>query len=1188
VSLEEARVVEVFAPTGSGADDSFGSGYLVADDLVLTARHVVESASGPCEVRPLGMHEWLPAEVQWLGAECDAALLRFAGQGSEGQVRLGRLATGARAPCRSLGFPLAQAKERVRDTEEIVGEVAPLAARKSGLLTVHIEGSVPDQDASGHSPWEGYSGAALFCGPLLVGVLAVDPAHFGTGRLEAVPVTAMAEEADFRAALNVSLPDLLPAFEDEPARASLTAPYAPLPARASPDFFRRSPIHLLYPQYGIVPFHGRGAELAELARWLEGEEGFNLALLLGRGGSGKTRLAAELCRAQTDRGWVVGFLTPEADVDALVSAVSPLLLVFDEAHSRLDELVPLILRFATADRKGQTRLLLVSRELGEWWDTALPQRLEGELEAELALDSHWARELGPLEEAATARREAFDGAARAFAARMEHSSDGVSEPELAAELFERVLFIHLAALTGLEGGTITGGPLVGAQLLDARLRQEAHHWENGARQAGLADLDERVRRRAVAVATLAAADTEREAADLLAAVPDLSDAGEGVRRQVARWLNALYPGDGFLRPLEPDLLGEHLVASVLGEVPELAREVIVRSAPDKVRRPLTVLTRAARTYDAAAVALGDVLRDELPSLWAAAIEVAVETGDPIGALLAQALTESPRPEIVGAMLTRLPDDTVALRELAAVATEQALQQVRAQPAGDERDQEAALLNPLSNRLGGLGRREEALAASEEAVAGYRRLVEARPDAFQPDLALSLTNLSNHLADLGRREEALAAGLEAVAVYRGLVEARPDAFQPDLALSLTNLSNRLGDLGRREEGLAASEEAVAVYRGLVEARRDVFQPDLALSLTKLGNRLGGLGRHEEAYAASEEAVAVYRGLVEARPDAFLPELASSLNSFTVRLHELGREEEALAPIEEAVAIRRRLAEARPDAFLPGLAMSLNNLSNLLAELRRPEESLAAIDETVAIRRQLAGTYPDAFEPNLATSLNNLSNRLGELGRWEEGLAAIEEAVAIRRRQAEARPEAFLPDLAMSLNNLSNCLAELGRREEGLAASEEAVAIRRRQAEAYPDVFLPDLASTLINLSNRLGELGRREEALAASEEAVAVYRGLAEARPDVFQDDLAMALTNLSIELGELGRREEALAAGEEGVAVYRRAVEARPDAFQPALAWSLSVVSYQLYVLGRPEEGLAASEEADAIRAADSASNPSE
>ena len=44
------------------------------------------------------------------------------------------------------------------------------------------------------------------------------------------------------------------------------------------------------------------------------------------------------------------------------------------------------------------------------------------------------------------------------------------------------------------------------------------------------------------------------------------------------------------------------------------------------------------------------------------------------------------------------------------------------------------LNNLSNRLGGLGRREEALAASQEAVTIRRELAAARPDAFRPDLA----------------------------------------------------------------------------------------------------------------------------------------------------------------------------------------------------------------------------------------------------------------------------------------------------------------------------------------------------------------------------------------------------------------------------------------------------------------------
>ena len=104
------------------------------------------------------------------------------------------------------------------------------------------------------------------------------------------------------------------------------------------------------------------------------------------------------------------------------------------------------------------------------------------------------------------------------------------------------------------------------------------------------------------------------------------------------------------------------------------------------------------------------------------------------------------------------------------------------------------LNNLSLRLADLGRREEALAASQEAAEVYRELAAARPDAFRPDLATSLNNLALRLADLGRREEALAAIEEAVAIRRELAAARPDAFRPDLAMSLNNLSVRLAEPG----------------------------------------------------------------------------------------------------------------------------------------------------------------------------------------------------------------------------------------------------------------------------------------------------------------------------------------------------------------------------------------------------------
>jgi tetratricopeptide (TPR) repeat protein len=76
-------------------------------------------------------------------------------------------------------------------------------------------------------------------------------------------------------------------------------------------------------------------------------------------------------------------------------------------------------------------------------------------------------------------------------------------------------------------------------------------------------------------------------------------------------------------------------------------------------------------------------------------------------------------------------------------------------------------------------------------------------------------LGIHLFDLGRREEALAATQEAVDIYRRLAQTRLDAFLPDLAVSLNSSGIRLSDLGRREEALAATQEAVDIKRRLAQ-------------------------------------------------------------------------------------------------------------------------------------------------------------------------------------------------------------------------------------------------------------------------------------------------------------------------------------------------------------------------------------
>ena len=1191
-------VVQVFAPVGADGLGRKGSGQLIGDRLVLTARHVIQDTSGPCQVRGLGAGEWVSATVLWAGEgdEQDGALLRVDGAlGDVVRVALGRLGGGERVVCEATGFPWAQQLERRDDgavcaTEHAVGMVDAVSGRAAGgarcPLTIHIQGSSPERRVDG-SPWAGMSGAGLVCEGLLVGVVTADPKRFGPDRLLAVSLAQLLAAPGFAGALRAARGEdvVLDVVE---ARGVLERAYDPPPERA-----RHSSAILLSARYGVVPFRSRD-ELQTLRDWAAGEQDVAVAVLHGSGGVGKTRLARELCRELATDGWVTGPLSTRSwepqRLERLAGVDAPLLLVIDDyAETRRGDLVDALGAIVRHAARGPRRLVLTTRRLGDWW--AQLQRACPDSEIRELLEHALPVAVAAVDDSVPARVEAYEQAVAAFSAHTGLVGADTVTPDLSDGTFDTVLFVHMAALSALPGAA--DGPLPAAArsirsaLLDATLERERRYWSRmaQARSPALA-LETQALEYAVAVATLTASAPAMTPADaqqtalLLEAVPDIASDG-ALRHRAARWLHDLYPLRGaWIAPLEPDLLGEALVAHVLTELPGLADDLLERVDDASAERALTVLTRASAQHPVGRATLRDVLDQHVRKLAGIAIDVAQQAGDPIGVLLADALARNPDGELARTLLEQIPQHTVALREAAVVAATQAL------ASADQPSDRATLLVAQSHRLSELGRREDALTAIDEAVAIRRQLAAARPDAFLPDLAMSLNNQSGRLSELGRREDALTASDEAVGVYRQLAAARPDAFLPDLAASLNNQSGRLSELGRREDALTASDEAVGVYRQLAAARPDAFLPDLAASLNNQSTFLSELGRREDALTAIDEAVGVYRQLAAARPDAFLPDLAASLNNQSTFLSELGRREDALTAIDEAVGVYRQLAAARPDAFLPNLAASLNNQSTFLSELGRREDALTAIDEAVGVYRQLAAARPDAFLPNLAASLNNQSTFLSELGRREDALTAIDEAVAIRRQLAAARPDAFLPDLAASLNNQSTFLSELGRREDALTAIDEAVAIRRQLAAARPDAFLPNLAASLNNQSGRLSELGRREDALTASDEAVAIRRQLAAARPDAFLPNLAASLNNQSGRLSELGRREDALTAIDEAVAIRRQLAAARPDAFLPNLAASLNNQSTFLSELGRREDALTAIDEAVAIRRQLAAARP--
>jgi predicted DNA-binding ArsR family transcriptional regulator len=907
---------------------------------------------------------------------------------------------------------------------------------------------------------------------------------------------------------------------------------------------------LLLPRYRLVPYTGKAFRqtLEDLLAWARVLEAarppVGLRVYIGPGGAGKTRLLIEAGEALRWEGWWTGFLragrlTP-TNARLLTADARPTLLIADYIANRPDEARTLLREAARAcrERTAPLALVLLERAFPEWLQKDLRDYTDPEYVG-------WPAFLGlPTVEKAPRALPALDpedrralfGAARArFAALL--PADGRSLPDY-DELPESPLHVLLLALLTAAGERVDR-PADPERVLECAWSRERAAWERHLDELLRGQPEPRRRRALEAVEDLSVLATlgrtfpsKKAVADFLEAHSDSFEPIHGVAwRELANLLPKLFPRaeKGVIPPIVPDPLADFVLMRRLTERPELVPMAL--PAPEEAGAGPEEAVGAARQA-----------LEALARLWGRAKEEG-ERRRVEGWMRAAAgrLAEWP-PAAWRALDAALPDPdrTLALRPFLADLYRARL----ARTPREEPEERARVLNRLGFALFELGRRAEALEATQEAVEILRQLAQQNPDALRPELASSLHNLGVRLSALGRRAEALQATQEAVEILRQLAQQNPNAFLPELARSLNRQGFALSELGRRAEALQAAQESVEILRQLAQQNPDTFLPDLARSLNNMGIWLSTLGRREEALQATQESVEILRQLAQQHPDAFLPDLARSLNNMGNRLSALGRREEALQATQESVEILRQLAQQHPDAFLPELARSLNNMGKRLSALGRREEALLAAQEAVEIRRWVARQNPDAFLPELASSFNTLGNILSALGRQEEALEVMREAVEIRRRLAQQNPDAFLPELARSLNTLGNILSALGRQEEALEVMREAVEIRRRLARQNPDAFLPHLASSLNTLGNILSVLGRQEEALLAIQEAVEIRRRLTQQNPQASLPDLAESLCVHGKVLMGLGRAPEAREAFAEGLRILLPFVREIPAAFR--------------------------------------------
>jgi hypothetical protein len=172
---------------------------------VLTAEHVIRDADA-VEVRFNAdrIDEWVTeGTVVWSDPGIDAAVIAITpGQQDQHPVvsaQFGRVPErDVELDCTAMGFPryklrydraarLRGRRSQYRDSAHAIGKIAVLANRREGTLEVLV--APPDRDPDPHrSPWEGMSGAAVWSGGRIIGLVAEHHRSDGLNRLAATRV----------------------------------------------------------------------------------------------------------------------------------------------------------------------------------------------------------------------------------------------------------------------------------------------------------------------------------------------------------------------------------------------------------------------------------------------------------------------------------------------------------------------------------------------------------------------------------------------------------------------------------------------------------------------------------------------------------------------------------------------------------------------------------------------------------------------------------------------------------------------------------------------------------------------------------------------------------------------------------------------------------------------------------------
>lgn len=527
----------------------------------------------------------------------------------------------------------------------------------------------------------------------------------------------------------------------------------------------------------------------------------------------------------------------------------------------------------------------------------------------------------------------------------------------------------------------------------------------------------------------------------------------------------------------------------------------MKSLHHELTTALTRLTRICETNSDNVAYLRLFFGKHGDSCLLPALAVAQETGDPIGQIIAEYLTNSTNDDLLLELYESLPANTISLREVHTVIAKRAAELAKAKHP-DDWALIAETTGTYAAALADIGERSTALAHAFESACLYQR---NGMDVLDTQFLQSLFGLSECLMHVGQMEDALLVQQEVTTGYRLLYETDPAGHIAQYANVLLVLSSYYKMQERISEAIDAGAKADYFIKQIANPSME----HIYLQHRILHNLVGCYEQIDQLDIATDllrDNLIIIRDLSNHAKDRYGLEHIDTLETLAMLEGRLGNQEAAEAASTEALNELTKLYQYRPHAFASHYSNLLSNMGIVDLTIGKLDAAQQKMDQAVAILEPLFRQFPARFTTNLAATLNNRIEVYLALFRHDEAIRDAHRTLCLYRN---------LPgntaNVAMALNTLSNARMQSGDIFRAQRSITTCIRLYRRLT-INDDVFHTDLAVTLGTLAAIYEQLENYPAALASADEALAYWDSspayLKEAHPPAYHQVAKVRLSSL--------------------------------------------------------------------------------